>query len=70
MSWDRSFYRGEVEVRGKEVYVYHSGHNGGHTTISVGTEVRSAYWSGNDVLVITSNGERRKYSDQYRWGRA
>ena len=70
MSWDKSLYRGEIEPRGREVYVYHSGRSGGHATISVGSEVRSAYWSGSDVLVILENGQRRKYSSSSSWSTA
>jgi hypothetical protein len=70
MSWNRSFYQGEVEPRGNQVYVYWSGRSGGHATISVGYEVRSAYWSGDEVMVILSNGERRKYRDSCSWGRS
>ena len=70
MSWNRSFYQGEIEPRGNQVYVYQSGRSGGHATISVGREVISAFWSGDDVMVILSNGERRKYSSASSWGRA
>lgn len=70
MSWDRSFYRGEVEPSGKNVYIYWNGHSGGHATIQVGYEVRSAYWSGSDVIVILENGQRRKYSTSGSWSTA
>ena len=54
-------------TKGKEVYVYWSGCSGGHSTISVGQVVRSAYWSGSDVIVILENGQKRKYNSTTSW---
>ena len=67
MSWDKSIYRGDIEPRGKDVYVYWNGRSGGHATIQVGSEVRSAYWSGNDVIVVLANGQKKKYSNSSSW---
>lgn len=70
MSWDKSVYRGEIEPNGKNVYVYHSGRSGFHATIQLGYDVLAAYWSGSDVIVVLSNGQKSKYSNSSSWSSA
>ncbi len=56
-----------IEVSGGDVYVYSSDLRSSMCArISVGNAV-SAYWSGDNVIVVLSNGQRRKYSSSSSW---
>lgn len=61
MAFDKRYVdSGILKIDGKKIKVYSTG--GTHITIDAGSDVRSANWSGNELIVHLDNGKTRRYS--------
>ena len=67
MAWSSIYVGNRIEVVQGDVFVYSSNSTSSMSSrISVGNAI-SAFWSGSDVIVVLSNGQRRRYSSSSSW---
>ena len=63
MAWDSKYSNfGVIKITGDRVHLYYSRDN--YDTISVGKQVTSANWAGNEVIVNMIDGKVRKYKSK------
>ncbi|MES2863703.1 MAG: hypothetical protein V4666_06260 [Bacteroidota bacterium] len=61
MAFDKRYVdSGILKIDGEKIKVYSIG--GTYITINAGTDVRSANWAGNELIVHLANGKIRRYS--------
>lgn len=61
MAFDKRYVdSGLLKIDGEKIKVYSIG--GTYITINVGYDVRSANWSGSELIVHLANGKTRRYS--------
>ena len=63
MAWDSKYSNfGVIKIAGDRVHLYYSIDN--YDTISVGKQVTSANWAGNEVIVNMIDGKVRKHKSK------
>jgi hypothetical protein len=63
MAWDKKYSNfGVIKITGDRVKLHYSKDN--YDTISVGKEIISAVWAGDDVIIRLVDGKIRKYKSK------
>lgn len=61
MAFDKRYVdSGVLKIDGEKIKVYSTG--GVYITINAGSKIRSANWSGSELIVYLENGKTRRYS--------
>lgn len=65
MAWKNTEFErfGVVKIEGNKVMVYKDQFT--YSTISVNKQITSANWVNEDLIITMTDGEIRRYTDQY-----
>ena len=67
MGWNSYYIGGKIIVEPHQVHVCHKGISMHATITNYSKTFKSAYWSGDCVIVEYTDGTRARYSDSSGW---